>query len=139
MVQRALDLIGDLLVRKPGIAGLTWLAVGAGDPSWDNGLPPLSPTATALRAELFRVPLDASSFTVDDAKHSLTIQTVIPAAKITQTIREFGVFGGDASALPGSGYLFSYRVHAAIAPPQANPLVRQITITWNVPNLLAGA
>ncbi|MGH9277027.1 MAG: hypothetical protein ACRD12_02810, partial [Acidimicrobiales bacterium] len=53
----ALDLVGALLCRRPNLRGVTWLAVGRGDPSWATTPPLLARSRTALTAEVARVRL----------------------------------------------------------------------------------
>lgn len=134
VVHRGLDLLGDLLAGTPGRSGLRWFAIGAGDPAWDANLPTPPVTASSLTRELFRVPLTAANFTIDPVQRSITLKLTVSHSLITEPVREFGVFGGDATALSGTGYLFSYRIHPAIAPSTAD-LDRQVTLLFQVPNL----
>jgi beta-lactam-binding protein with PASTA domain len=135
IVHRGLDLMGDLLVGRPGNVGLLWFAMGGGDPAWDARPPSPSETSTTLHHELFRLPLAAVHFTLDTAQRSITIRVSVPPALITETVREFGVFGGNATALRDTGYLFSYRIHPAVQRPVTTSLLRELVLQFHIPNL----
>ncbi|GGS77795.1 hypothetical protein GCM10010156_40730 [Planobispora rosea] len=120
LVLRGLDLIGALLCARPGArpAGLTHLAVGTGDPSWDTGPPPPDRARTALTREVARVRITA-------LRHEagvITARAVLP--DLGGELREVGLFGGDASSRPGSGYLVSHIAH----PPAPVPRAREVRL-----------
>lgn len=95
--------------------GFWGAAVGSGDPAWDPLNPPVEdPTSTLLEVELDRKAF-ASSWFIDPATGLPTIvPTVIVDFQVTfgpgegvGNLVELGVFGGDATAVAGSGTLVS--------------------------------
>jgi hypothetical protein len=99
--------------------GITYLAVGTGDPSWNLQNPPQpTPTQTALVSEIARIP-----FSTEDVSFIDPITgdpTVIPTNVVDYTatfseteavgpLVEMGLFGGDATSIPDSGTEVNYR------------------------------
>jgi beta-lactam-binding protein with PASTA domain len=139
VVYRALDLIGELLCNRPGLAGITHLAVGAGDPGWDANPPAPDRGRTALTAEVYRVRLEPGrNVTYDAATGRVHVRVSIGRGKATGTLRELGLFGGTASARPGSGYLVNHKAHAPIEKEEGDTLERELRLTLD-PALLPGA
>ena len=122
VVNTALNLIMALLKRQSGYSGIQYWAVGSGASSWDSGLP--SPTAgdTRLTAEIGRVAISPSEivFLNGNLQVSSTPTNII---QITHTFgvndcngkwREFGIFGGNATASANSGIMINKRHHSVI-------------------------
>jgi beta-lactam-binding protein with PASTA domain len=116
VVRGGLDLVGALLCGEAGARGLGWLAVGAGAPDWDAAAPPADAGRTGLTAEVARVRLTPGTrqLSYDAGAGRLVVRATIPAGTVTGPLRELGLFGGAASALPGSGTLVNHRVHPVI-------------------------
>lgn len=132
-----LDLIGGLLtgaLRR----GVTYLAVGTGLPAWDGAAPPAPDrTRTALVAEVWRVPLTAT----EDVRYAagvLDVRASLGPGMATGPLREVGLFGGDASALPGSGLLVAHKAHDRIDKGPADTVPRELRLTLPA-GLLPGA
>jgi beta-lactam-binding protein with PASTA domain len=139
VVLGALDIIGGLLVGEPGISGITFAAAGAGLPEWDANLPAAQINATRLVNEVWRQPLDDSAFQYDATTRRLSIRIVIPPGSATGTLRELGLFGGDASELPDTGLLFNYRIHPRIDKAVEVALEREITFDLGLAGWLDSA
>ena len=130
LVHAALDLIGALLCNREGLTGITHLAVGAGDPAWDAAPPSPDPGRRSLVDEVWRVRLEPErDLRLDAEAGRIRVRATIPPGRATGTLREVGVFGGDASARPGTGVLVAHHVHAALAKPQDAALGRELVLT----------
>src|SRR5436190_8504865 len=128
LVWSALDLIGDLLCNRS--TGVTYLAVGAGDPAWDANPPAPDRTRKQLTAELFRVRLEpGKSLTYDPAAGRVHVRVSLGRGEATGTLRELGLFGGHASSRPGSGVLVNHTVHAKIEKGENDTLEREVFLT----------
>ena len=140
VVARALDLIADLLANRQAVRGLLYWAVGAGDPAWDAlPSPPLPDRLSrTLVKEIYRKRLEPADLNYDAATHTLTVHTVFLPGEATADLREFGLFGGDASGLFGSGYLFNTARHAVIHKLAGQPLDRTLKLTLAGDRVVAG-
>ncbi len=128
VVWSALDLIGLLLCSRT--QGVTFLAVGAGDPAWDDEAPKPDKSRTGLENELYRVRLDpGAALAYDPANGELQVHASIGPGKATGTLRELGLFGGDASPRPGSGTLVNHAVHPALQKGAGDTLERDLVLT----------
>src|SRR5262249_7867302 len=121
-----LDLIGHLLCNDPNLTGLTWCAFGEGDPDWDNQPPPADRTRTILTAAIARVPLTNAH--LRSQYRTLRIRMRLEPGVATGTLREFGWFGGEASARPSSGRLLNHKAHDALVKGPDDSLDREIAI-----------
>jgi beta-lactam-binding protein with PASTA domain len=139
VVYRALDLIGHLLCNARGLAGICYLAVGEGDASWDASPPPADPARTRLTAETFRTRLEpGDSLTYDPASGRVHVRVSLGRGQATGTLRELGLFGGNASSRPGSGFLVNHKVHAPLEKGEDDVLERELFLAFD-PALLPGA
>lgn len=138
IVDAAWPLVAGLLRSEAGLHGILYCAVGAGDPAWDVHPATAGPGTTRLARELTRVPVAPGDLTyVDGQGRAATgptsrLEAVItlpgPASEVT--LREFGLFGGDATAAANSGYLINYVIHAALALRPGNKLVRRVRLSF---------
>ncbi len=139
VVYRGLDLIGALLCNHPGLAGIAYLAVGRGDPAWDAEAPPADRGRTSLTDEMFRVRLrPGKTLTYDRESGQVHVRVTIGRGKATGTLRELGLYGGDASARPGTGFLVNHKAHAAIEKGANDTLERELFLRLD-PSLAPGA
>ena len=124
---RALDLFARLLANEPGLNGGLYCAVGSGDAAWDANLPTPDARVTQLVREIYRKPLDLTKAASYDATtHTLTLDITMGAGEAVGTLREFGIFGGDVTAAPDSGFLINYKIHAAIEKKDGDILQRTV-------------
>jgi beta-lactam-binding protein with PASTA domain len=137
-----IDLIGGLLSNRSGLSGIQYYAVGSGDPSWEANPPPKNLNATKLLNETFRKRLDATTHLSHlTATHTLVVRVTLAFDQAEGVLREFGLFGGDATDAPGTGYLLNYQTHAAINKPVLEALNREFQLSLGsdvnttVPNL----
>jgi beta-lactam-binding protein with PASTA domain len=132
VVYRTLDLIARLLSNEPGMRGILFWAVGSGDPSWDANPKTADRNTTSLVHEIFRKPLDLERDVFYDADtHRLTVRVIFEPDEAVGTLREFGLFGGNASPLADSGYLLNYRIHPALEKSDENSLERTLHFTFS--------
>jgi len=112
-----------LMKRHKGMDGVMYCAIGAGRDGWDANRPIPLLTDTQLTKEVYRklipanqmVYLDEDGLPTDRPTHLLGISVEFRGKDIvsngTQPIREFGLFGGDASGKANSGYLINRVTH----------------------------
>jgi len=97
------------------LSGLTYIAVGTGDPSWGDNPPEPDVTQTELVAEIYRKPimvrryLDESFNTVPGPTRIIEVEVTFMEHEANGPWREMGLFGGNATADLNSGYLFAAR------------------------------
>ncbi|HEY3079228.1 MAG TPA: PASTA domain-containing protein [Chloroflexota bacterium] len=130
IVVRALDLLAGLLTGQAGLRGILYWAVGTGDPTWGDAPPAPQDGATRLVDELYRRPLDpARQIEYDPLTRTLRLRVAFGPAEAVGVLREFGLFGGDASGARDSGFLINYRTHAPIDKTRPRVLERTLELT----------
>lgn len=142
IVQSCDQLLAALLKGQTGLQGLMYLAIGQGEVAWDINNPAPPETSIHLHSELIRYPLSADQITfIDNAQqpstvptHQLQITVEIPGTDLVtngyQSLREFGLFGGDASDAADSGYLINYVIHPRIDIIPSATLNRQMRLKF---------
>ena len=110
--------------KKPG--GITFLAVGTGDPSWDIQDPPAPTTSqVALEGESDRKAISSSNTSFIDPNTGDPVGNATPTnivdyavtfseSEAVGAIVEMGLFGGDATAASGTGTMLNYRTFPVI-------------------------
>ena len=122
VVTSILPLLASLLKKDSNFTGLQYWAIGQGDSSWDTTLPDPTVGDTQLVSELGRVAIPDTDVTyLDDnlspsntPTHILQIRHTFDENTLNGTWREFGIFGGNASATLGSGIMLNHRNHARL-------------------------
>jgi hypothetical protein len=97
--------------------GISYLAIGSGNPSWDLFNPPAPTTSqTRLENEFFRKAIDYSTFIHPQTGEPTNSYTNIVDYVVTLgeseaigPIVEFGLFGGDATDELNSGTMINWR------------------------------
>ncbi len=146
IVSSAWPLVAALLRNEPGVRGILYCAVGEGDPAWDAAPPAPTPDTTHLRKESTRVALgqadigylDAAGRTVGAPTHRLALSVTIGPAAAGRHLREFGLFGGNATAAAGSGQLLNYAIHPLIELRAGQTLTRMIRLSFRPGGAAAG-
>ena len=121
---------------KADVEERVFLAVGEGDPAWDEMPPSFRRDTTLLVNELARKAITAENIHyVDEAGNEtetpsarLRLQTSFSQEEGVGTLRECGLFTGAASSEAGSGTLISYFVHQRIEKLADADLMRSITL-----------
>src|SRR5262245_34103269 len=120
-----LDLVGELLAREPGAAGLSVLAVGTGDPGWGDDPPAPDPADEALVAELLRVRLEPGKHVRVAADGTLRVNVTVKFEADAE-LRELGLLGAGASPRPGTGRVFNCVRHPALKVAAGASLRREL-------------
>ena len=133
-------LVMALVGRASGYKGINYWAVGSGLAEWDNN--PVSPTLneTTLTAELGRKLLTTENFSFQDADGNISetptnilrINVTFDADECNGIWREFGLFGGNATATINSGILVDKRHHEVITKTSTMAIERTIVFTLNL-------
>ena len=106
-------LVSALLKREPGYVGISYVAVGSGLPGWDSSRPDASAAATQLETEIARTQatvifLDENNQEAAQITRRLEISGTFLPAQGNGVWREWGLFGGNASAALNSGLIVDY-------------------------------
>ena len=134
----ALDLIGALLTGDES-GGIAFLAVGTGDPGWDAQPPPPDRSRTALTAEIYRIRLRPGiEISYDSSAGAVDVRVSLGPGVATGPLRELGLFGGPATAMPGSGLLVNHKVHDRIDKAGGDTVDRELRLQL-ADDLLPGA
>ena len=140
VVFRAIDLIAELLRNKQRFKGILYWAVGTG------GQVENPPAEDALRRtwhlskEIYRKPVTPEkNITYDAASRTITIRVTFGPDEAVGAINEFGLYGGDATSLKDSGYLFNYAAHEVIDRQEGELLDRTIKLTLSSNDMLGSA
>lgn len=138
----AAKLVTGLLRRYAEFAattftGISYLAVGEGQAGWD-AVPPAQPKAdVALDTEVFRKAIAPADMAYIDAFAGAVVAGPSRFVRVTATLlpaeanfslREFGLFGGDADGVADSGLMLNWVVHPRFDKTNVMTLVRVIEI-----------
>ncbi len=133
-------LIAALLKQEAGYAGVQYWAVGNGNGSWDDVNPPApAVTDTQLTSEIGRkaIPgtavkfLDGADAETPTVTNKLQIKLTFNYADCNGSWREFGIFGGNATATANSGVLVNHKTHGLIVKTDSMEIERTIKFTFN--------
>ena len=113
-----------------------FVAVGAGQPEWDDALPECDLAMRQLASEVGRkaVPpeaiayLDENDAIVATPTPRLQVVATFGENEVVGTLREYGLFGGDAAVAANTGDLLAYYVHEQVEKRVGTTLVRRIVI-----------
>lgn len=130
-------LIAVLLGRRTGSVGLQFWAVGKGSDLWSNSNP-TDPQVTdsTLVHEIGRVPITrmyhVTESHVETSKitNRLAVEVTFGKNDCNGTWREFGIFGGNASALSNTGIMINHKTHGAIKKTNEMEITRKIVFTF---------
>lgn len=136
-----MTLLAGWCIQEATIAdGITYLAVGHGLVGWDSAAPTLSHSDTTLEAEYFRSAISpgTDSYFIDPGTNlvSLTptnkieLVVLIDYADAIGALREFGLFGGDASATTDSGHMVNWIHHARVDKDITMAIERKVRILF---------
>lgn len=141
IVQNCNRLLAALMKRHEGMQGIAYWAIGVGEADWDSThLSPLS-TTSQLTQEVARqaiatdqiVYLDDANEPTETPSNQLEITAEFQGeSNASQPLREFGLFGGDATEVPDSGLMIDYVIHPRIDLTPGMALSRQLRLTFAV-------
>ena len=129
-----------LLKQQSGYTGIQYWAVGSGAPSWDTNMPTPELTATRLTSEIGRVPISADELAFLDQDYRV-VSTPTNILQISHTFgaddcngvwREFGIFGGNATAVLNSGIMVNKRHHSVITKTEEMTIERIMRFTLSL-------
>ena len=132
-------LIASLMKGQAGYKGITYWAVGSGAGTWDNANPPAPAVGdTKLLNETFRKAINASDITFLDSSgnpttsvtNKLQIKVTFTETEANGELREFGLFGGNASSTKNSGIMINRKTHGLIYKTSGMTLERTIRIVF---------
>lgn len=140
VVNSFLNLVMCLLKQQSGYSGIQYWAVGSGASSWDTTTPTPEIGATRLTAEIGRVPISASEIAFLDTDYNvvstptniLQISHTFGTTDCNGTWREFGIFGGNATASLNSGLMINKRHHAVITKTEEMTIERIMRFTLSL-------
>ena len=140
VVNTFLNLVMCLIKKQSGYTGIQYWAVGSGSPSWDGNIPTPDLNANKLTAELGRVAIPASEITFLDSNYNETttptniiqVKHTFGTADCNGVWREFGLFGGNATANANSGIMVNKRHHAVLTKTSDMTVERTMRFTLNL-------
>lgn len=123
--------LAELLKSSGGFV----LALGRGDPAWEEASPSPGETPTALVDEVARVPVPAPQIAFLDGEGRPTARSTshlqftatVEGGQARGPVREMGLYDGATTA-PGTGTLLAYRVHRRLDLTPALRMTRTIRI-----------
>jgi hypothetical protein len=128
VVNRCYQLLALLMKNEPDVNGLLHLAVGDGAGSPQRN-------ADSLDSEVARFAIHPANITLVDSNRlridlRLTGEQLGATAALPTVLREFGLFGGDASERSGSGFLINRVVHDPLRLAAGESLERHIELEF---------
>lgn len=137
IVSTAWPLVAALLRGERSMAGIAFCAIGDGVASWDDGASLEAPDATHLAHETARVPIapadiryvDAAGGAASTPTHRLSMSVTVTATSAIR-LREFALFGGEATAALNSGRMINYVIHPKIDLEVGDALTRTIRLSF---------
>ena len=138
IVSTAWPLVAALLRGERDTRGIAFCAIGDGVASWDDLAPHDAPDATHLAHETVRVPIAANDIGYVDAAgghastptHRLSIPVTLTATTSPLRLREFALFGGEATAALNSGRMINYVIHPRIDLKVGDVVTRTIRLSF---------
>lgn len=139
IVDGIFKLLTSRLADKGGYNGLQYWAVGEGLSSWNSeALPEPNTTDVKLVKEIGRKALSPSDMTwVDEGgtnsptpTNRLKVKVSFGYNDCTGTWREFGLFGGNATASADSGIMINHKNHGVIVKTTEMEIEREIIFTF---------
>jgi len=124
-----------------GFTGLSYLAVGSGDVSWDLTPPTLDQTDTTLTNETFRKVINPADMNFVDVgvdfgapvgviTRKIQVVVTLLSTEANGSLREFALFGGDANGAANSGLMFNFVRTPRIDKDSSLTIVRTIEILF---------
>lgn len=137
IVDSAWPLLAGLLKNDPFLTGIVYLAVGAGELSWDGTAMAASSMVTGLKSEIDRQLLSEADMVYLNPDGTPTLAPTNCLAVTadfnwsgeTQILREFGLFGGEATEAADSGMLINYVIHPRVTLEAGATLRRHLRLT----------
>ncbi|HMS82458.1 MAG TPA: hypothetical protein PKD12_02260 [Nitrospira sp.] len=144
IVESCNELLAALMKREPGVSGILYWAVGEGAAAWDSLMPSPSAGDRKLSAEVARKALsveniaflDENNQIVDEATPRLQISAAFTRGELggegPRFLREFGLFGGNATNAANTGWMIDYVIHPRIQLSEGMRLTRNLHLSFGV-------
>lgn len=132
-------LLACLMKGHGGYSGIKYWAVGSGSASWSNtSLPNPNVADTKLLTETFRKAvspsditfLDASDRPTEEITNKLQISITFTENEANGELREFGLYGGNATGTKDSGLMINRKIHPLIYKTSGMIVERVIRIVF---------
>lgn len=142
IVQDCNPLLAGLMKRDEGMQGIQFLAIGVGDDNWDQEPPQPLWTSSQLTSEVGRqsiapnqiVYLDSTGQPTPNPTNRLQVTAEFRGEDLVEngslSLREFGLFGGNATLVPNSGFMINQVIHPRIDLTSGMTLVRQVRLAF---------
>jgi len=145
IVQGCNVLLAALMKRHPDTQGILYWAVGEGEKDWDALCPSPRLGDSRLTTEIARQALTPDQIVYLDNGGEPTEPPSTPSDCLEvraefrgedlvsngfQSLREFGLFGGDATEAPDSGFMIDYVIHPRIDLSPGDTLNRKLRLTF---------
>lgn len=135
------SLLACLVKGEAGYSRIGFMGIGHGLVGWDTIPPTLDPTDTTLEDEFFRKTIDLTDiYFIDPATNlpvgpgvitpKIEINITLLAAEANGTLREFGLFGGTATAALDSGEIVNWVSHSRIDKDVTLEIQRRVRILF---------
>ncbi len=137
-------LLAALMKNEINMQGILYLGIGEGEDDWDSSRPVPLMTTTKLAKEVARLEITKNQVVYLDNLEK-PVETISNRLEITikfrgedfisngfQTIREFGLFGGDATKEPNSGFMINYVIHPRIDLTSDLTFTRKLRLTFSM-------
>lgn len=128
--------------RHQKVRGILYWAVGTGEKDWDTLCPSPRLTSSRLTTEIARQRLTSKQMVYlsnlgEESKaptNCLEVRAEFKGEDLVsngfQPLREFGLFGGDATEAPDSGFMIDYVIHPRIDLTPGDTLSRSLRLTF---------
>lgn len=141
IVAGANRLLAGLLRGESGWRGVLYWAVGEGDAAWDGAMPAPRASNVKLTKEIARKALTPADLVYLDAQGNpsstptdrLQVKADFTGAELgggVRTLREFGLFGGNATSAKDSGVMLNQVVHARVDVGAGDTLRRTVQLSF---------
>lgn len=140
IVNSAMKLVMALLKGESGYSRIQYWAIGSGLSSWGSNPPDPEINATRLTNEIGRVAIAANEIVFLDADFNISsnptnilrIKHTFGANDCNGEWREFGLFGGNATASANTGMMINKKHHAVITKTSDMTIDRTMRFTLNL-------
>jgi len=142
IVRQCNTLLSMLMKGHEETKGILYLAMGEGETSWDVTRPVPLLTDTQLTNEVYRkpIPVDQIIYLNNDGEpveyptSFLSITMEVQGEEVvtngSQPLREFGLFGGNATDQANSGYMINHVMHERYDLTPVLTLNRELRLTF---------
>lgn len=143
IVQNCNVLMASLMKRHEAMQGILYWAVGKGLPDWDSNNPNRVSTTSKLNNEVARKAISAEQIVyineantpAENPTNRLEVTMEFKGEDVVSSgslsLREFGLFGGDATEISDSGFLVNHVIHPRIDMTPGLKLIRKLRLTFS--------